>query len=124
MAIKLQLKGSQQLTITPVMHYFIQLLTNNHLELIETLQNEVEANPMLEIETVEKANPETEPNDFEQRMERADASFITPYEEQGFLKKKPRRYRQKQGPGSDDSVNGQPGRSSARASHGHVQQRT
>lgn len=89
MAIKLQLKGSQQLTITPVMHYFIQLLTNNHLELVETLQNEVEANPMLEIETVEKASPETESNDFERRLERADASFMTPYEEQGFLRKNP-----------------------------------
>ncbi len=89
MAIKLQLKGSQQLTITPVMHYFIQLLTNNHLELIETLQNEVEANPMLEMESVEKAVPESEPNELQARIERADASFMTPYEEQGFLRKNP-----------------------------------
>ncbi len=89
MAIKLQLKGSQQLTITPVMHYFIQLLTNNHMELVETLQNEVEANPMLEIETTEKVAPEPDPNDFQERMERADASFMTPYEEQGFLRKNP-----------------------------------
>jgi RNA polymerase sigma-54 factor len=89
MAIKLQLKGSQQLTITPVMHYFIQLLTNNHLELIETLQNEVEANPMLEIEAVEKTAREAEPNEIQQRMERADTSFMTPYEEHGFLRKNP-----------------------------------
>ena len=47
MSIKMQLKGTQQLTITPVMHYFIQLLADNHLELAETLQNEVEANPFL-----------------------------------------------------------------------------
>jgi len=89
MAIKLQLRGTQQLTITPVMHYFIQLLTNNHLELIETLQNEVEANPMLEMEAVDKAVPESEPNDYQARIERADASFMTPYEEQGFLRKNP-----------------------------------
>jgi RNA polymerase sigma-54 factor len=89
MTIKLQLKGSQQLTITPVMHYFIQLLTNNHLELIETLQNEVEANPMLEIEAVEKTSPESESNELERRLERADSSFMTPYEEQGFLRKSP-----------------------------------
>ncbi|MBN2400308.1 MAG: RNA polymerase factor sigma-54 [Candidatus Aminicenantes bacterium] len=89
MAIKLQLKGSQQLTITPVMHYFIQLLTNNHMELVETLQNEVEANPMLEIEMTEKVATEPEPNDYQERMERADASFMNPYEEQGFLRKNP-----------------------------------
>jgi RNA polymerase sigma-54 factor len=89
MPIKLQLKGSQQLTITPVMHYFIQLLTNNHLELVETLQNEVEANPMLEIEVVEKTAPEPEPNDYRERIERADTSFMTPYEEHGFLRKNP-----------------------------------
>jgi RNA polymerase sigma-54 factor len=89
MSIKLQLKGSQQLTITPVMHYFIQLLTNNHLELIETLQNEVETNPMLEIEPAEKTNPESEINDYQERIERADSSFLTPYEEHGFLRKNP-----------------------------------
>ncbi|MCX6553960.1 MAG: RNA polymerase factor sigma-54 [Candidatus Aminicenantes bacterium] len=89
MPIKLQLKGSQQLTITPVMHYFIQLLTNNHLELIETLQNEVEANPMLEIEAVEKTVPESETNDYQERIERADSSFMTPYEDHGFFRKGP-----------------------------------
>jgi RNA polymerase sigma-54 factor len=89
MTIKLQLKGSQQLTITPVMHYFIQLLITNHLELIETLQNEVESNPMLEIEPVEKTTPEPDSNDFQKRIERADSSFMTPYEEHGFLRKNP-----------------------------------
>ena len=88
-ALRLQLKGSQQLTITPVMHYFIQLLANNHLELVETLQNEVEANPMLEIEPVEKTVPEAETNEYQKRIERADASFMTPYEEHGFFRKNP-----------------------------------
>jgi RNA polymerase sigma-54 factor len=89
MTIKMQLKGTQQLTITPVMHYFIQLLADNHLELAETLQNEVEANPMLEIEAGEKPQPENEANEYEKRMERADASFMTPYEDHGFFRKNP-----------------------------------
>jgi len=89
MTIKMQLRGSQQLTITPVMHYFIQLLADNHLELAETLQNEVEANPMLEIETPEKIVSESEANDYEKRIERADSSFMTPYEDHGFLRKNP-----------------------------------
>lgn len=89
MTIKMQLKGTQQLTITPVMHYFIQLLADNHLELLETLQNEVEANPMLEIETPEKIVRENEINEYQKRIERADASFMTPYEDHGFLRKNP-----------------------------------
>ncbi|MBU4404618.1 MAG: RNA polymerase factor sigma-54 [Candidatus Aminicenantes bacterium] len=89
MTIKMQLKGTQQLTITPVMHYFIQLLADNHLELLETLQNEVEANPMLEIETPEKIVRENETNEYQKRIERADASFMTPYEDHGFLRKNP-----------------------------------
>jgi RNA polymerase sigma-54 factor len=89
MTIKMQLKGTQQLTITPVMHYFIQLLADNHLELAESLQNEVESNPMLEIETVEKPVREAEENDYQKRIERADTSFMTPYEEHGFLRKNP-----------------------------------
>ena len=89
MSIKMQLKGTQQLTITPVMHYFIQLLADNHLELLETLQNEVEANPMLEIETPEKIVRENEANEYQKRIERADASFMTPYEDHGFLRKNP-----------------------------------
>ena len=89
MAIKIQLRNTQQLTITPVMHYFIQLLADNHLELAETLQNEVEANPMLEIEASEKPQAEEVANDFEKRIDRADSSFMTPYEDQGFFKRDP-----------------------------------
>ncbi|MBN2346891.1 MAG: hypothetical protein JXO51_10930, partial [Candidatus Aminicenantes bacterium] len=89
MTIKMQLKGTQQLTITPVMHYFIQLLADNHLELAESLRNEAESNPMLEIETAEKEFRENEPNEYEKRIERADASFMIPYEEQGFLRRNP-----------------------------------
>jgi RNA polymerase sigma-54 factor len=89
MTIKMQLKGTQQLTITPVMHYFIQLLADNHLELAETLQNEVEANPMLEIEAAEKPVRENEANEYERRIERADSSFMTPYEDHGFFRRDP-----------------------------------
>lgn len=89
MSLKMQLRGSQQLTITPVMHYFIQLLADNHLELLETLQNEVEANPMLEIETPEKIVNESDANEYQKRIERADTSFMTPYEDHGFLRKNP-----------------------------------
>lgn len=92
MTIKMQLKGTQQLTITPVMHYFIQLLADNHLELAASLQNEAESNPMLEIETSEKPQrQEEESNDMRERIERADASFLTPYEDQGFFKRDPDR---------------------------------
>ncbi len=72
------------------MHYFIQLLADNHLELAETLQNEVEANPMLEIETAEKTGAaRPRPTTIQKRIERADTSFMTPYEEHGFLRKNP-----------------------------------
>ncbi|HOW45203.1 MAG TPA: RNA polymerase factor sigma-54 [Candidatus Aminicenantes bacterium] len=89
MTIKMQLKGTQQLTITPVMHYFIQLLADNHLELAETLQNEAESNPMLELETAEPEPREEEANDYTKRIDRADASFMTPYEDQGFFRRDP-----------------------------------
>ncbi|MCK7513175.1 MAG: hypothetical protein MZV70_60225 [Desulfobacterales bacterium] len=120
----MQLKGTQQLTITPVMHYFIQLLADNHLELAETLQNEVEANPMLEIEPVEKTVREDEANDYQKRIERADSSFMTPYEEHGFLQQEPRRHRQEQGPGGPHALQRQPGRPPAGAGRGHLQRAT
>ena len=84
MSTKLQLKGTTQITITPVMHYFIQLLANNRLEFLETILNEVETNPMLEIEIEEESSPEADKNEYEERLDRADASFITPYEDHGF----------------------------------------
>jgi RNA polymerase sigma-54 factor len=84
MSTKLQLRGTAQITITPVMHYFIQLLANNRLDFLETILNEVEANPMLEIEPEEESSPEVDKNEYEERLDRADASFITPYEDHGF----------------------------------------
>ncbi len=124
MTIKMQLKGTQQLTITPVMHYFIQLLADNHLELAETLQNEVESNPMLEIETIEKTVREEEANDYQKRIERADASFMTPYEEHGFLQEEPRRHRQEPRPGDTHPLQRQPGRPPAGAGRGQLRRAT
>lgn len=89
MSTKLQLKGTTQITITPVMHYFIQLLANNRLEFLETILNEVEANPMLEVEPEEETSQETEKNEYEDRLNRADSSFITPYEDHGFFQRDP-----------------------------------
>ena len=90
MATNLQLKGSLQITITPMMHYFIQLLTSSRLEFIESLENEVEANPMLEFDASETPGGEPageteEKNVYEKRLERADSSFVAAYEEQGFF---------------------------------------
>jgi RNA polymerase sigma-54 factor len=88
MSTKLQLRGTQQLTITPVMHHFIQLLTNNRLEFIDSLENEVESNPMLELERPETETTDIEPpNEVERRLERADSSFLSRYEEQGFVRR-------------------------------------
>jgi len=93
MAIKLQLRGIQQITITPVMHYFLELLVSGRVELIDRIQGEVDSNPMLEIESGESgtdATPAEESDDenaFSQRLERADSSFLTPYEDQGFFRK-------------------------------------
>ncbi len=90
MATKLQLRNAPTLTITPVMHHFIQLLTNNRLEFVESLENEVEANPMLELEQPEPVAPaeaEPPPNEVARRLERADASFLSHYEEQGFFRR-------------------------------------
>lgn len=85
MSTKLQLRGTTQITITPVMHYFIQLLANNRLEFLETILNEVETNPMLEIEPEEETSPDADKNEYEERLNRADTSFLTPYEDHGFF---------------------------------------
>ncbi len=88
MANKLHLKGTQSLSLNPVMHYLIDLLTVSRLDLVEKIRNEVETNPMLEIETPEI---ETEPleteNDFARRLDRADSSFLNAYEDQGFFRR-------------------------------------
>ncbi|MCX6583434.1 MAG: RNA polymerase factor sigma-54 [Candidatus Aminicenantes bacterium] len=87
MATKLQLKTSHQITINPVIHSFIGFLPLSRLEFIDKLKNEVEANPMLDIEPPSAAiirEPEDE-NEIGKRLERADDSYLTPYRDESFL---------------------------------------
>jgi RNA polymerase sigma-54 factor len=89
MATKLNLRSSQQITINPVIHSFIGFLPLSRVEFVEKIHNEVESNPMLEIENT---NPKTDRegndvSDLQKRMERADSSFLEPYKEEGFLRR-------------------------------------
>jgi RNA polymerase sigma-54 factor len=91
MATKLNLKSSQQITINPIIHSFIGFLPLSRIEFVERIENEVEANPMLEIEppeiSAEKEREQPDVSDIEKRLERADDSFLNSYKEEGFLKK-------------------------------------
>ncbi len=86
---KLSLKISPQLTINPVIHTFIGFLPLNRLEFIDKIRNEVESNPMLEVETpgTPTDREENDVTEIEKRLEQADSSFLTSYKEEGFLKK-------------------------------------
>lgn len=88
MSTKLNLKHSHQITINPVIHSFIGFLPLGRQEFIDKIKNEVESNPMLEIEMTGPQTPKREPEEkgyIEKRLERADSSFLTHYQEQGFL---------------------------------------
>lgn len=89
MSTKLNLKSSQQITINPVIHSFIGFLPLSRTEFIDKIKNEVEANPMLDIENPEPVPQRREPDvtDMEKRLDRADESYVTQYQEEGFLKK-------------------------------------
>jgi RNA polymerase sigma-54 factor len=91
MATKLSLKSSQQITINPVIHSFIGFLPLNRVEFVDKINNEVEANPMLEIDKSEvipeKEERSSDVTDMEKRMTRADDSYLTQYKEEGFLRK-------------------------------------
>lgn len=89
MSTKLNLKSSQQITINPVIHSFIGFLPLSRSEFIDKIQNEVESNPMLDIDNPDAAPQRKEPDvtDYEKRMKRADDSFLTQYRDEGFLKK-------------------------------------
>lgn len=89
MAAKLSLKMSPQLTINPVIHTFIGFLPLSRLEFIDKIRNEVESNPMLEVETpgTPTDREENDVTELEKRLEQADSSFLTTYKEEGFLKK-------------------------------------
>ncbi len=91
MSTRLNLKSSQQITINPVIHSFIGFLPLSRSEFVDKIKNEVESNPMLDIEKPESITDREEPNiqvtDMEKRMERADESYLTQYKEEGFLRK-------------------------------------
>lgn len=88
MATKLHLKSSHQITINPVIHSFIGFLPLGRQEFIDKINNEVESNPMLDVDPPAASQTRGEKSDqgeIEKRLERADDSFLTPYQEQGFL---------------------------------------
>ncbi len=91
MATKLILRTSQQITINPVIHSFIGFLPLSRIEFVDKIKNEVEANPMLDIEKPQNAVSKEESGEavtnMEKRMERADDSYLTQYKEEGFLKR-------------------------------------
>jgi RNA polymerase sigma-54 factor len=89
-ATKLNLRSSQQITINPVIHSFIGFLPLNRTEFIEKIYNEVESNPMLEVEVPSQPAEQEEPDDvttFQKRLERADSSYLVSYKEEGFLRR-------------------------------------
>jgi RNA polymerase sigma-54 factor len=89
MATRLNLRSSQQITINPVIHSFMRFLPLSRVEFIEKIGNEVEGNPMLEIEnpSVSVEREEVDVTDFQKRLERADSSFMYSYKDEAFLKK-------------------------------------
>lgn len=89
MSTKLHLKHSQQLIINPVVHSFLEFLPLSRLEFSQKIRNEVDSNPWLEVEGGEfetQQKDDKEFNDIEQRLERADESFLNNYEDERFLK--------------------------------------
>lgn len=80
---KLNLKHTYQLTINPVIHSFIGFLPLNRVEFIEKIRNEVESNPMLEIDRSAAAQAASGPaiGEVERRLEKEN------YIDRGFLRK-------------------------------------
>ncbi len=91
MSTKLLLKPQQKLLMNPVIHTFIGFLPLSRIEFIDKIKNEIDSNPMLEVETTppEKSDPET-PNLIEKKIEMADQSLFNSYIEDGFLRNRDR----------------------------------
>ncbi len=89
MATKLVLKTQQKLLMNPVIHTFIGFLPLSRIEFVDKIKNEIDSNPMLELESTvpEKQEPE-EMNVMEKKIERADQSLFNSYIEDGFLRNK------------------------------------
>ncbi|HPR90922.1 MAG TPA: hypothetical protein PLD93_05770, partial [Synergistaceae bacterium] len=89
MSTRLHLKHSQQLVINPVVHSFLEFLPLSRLEFSQKIRNEIDSNPWLEMEGGEFESQQKSDKDFneiEQRLERADESFLNNYEDERFLK--------------------------------------
>lgn len=91
MSTKLNLKTAPNLVLNPVVHSFLEFLPLNRAEFSEKIKNEVELNPMLEIDSTNDSPQKDEKNDneLEQKMERADSSYFDKYMENGFFKPNP-----------------------------------
>ncbi len=89
MATKLVLKTQQKLLMNPVIHTFIGFLPLSRIEFLDKIKNEIDSNPMLELDAPEpeKAEPEAT-NVMEKKIERADQSLFNTYIEDGFLRNK------------------------------------
>jgi len=77
MAIELrqQLKLTQQLVMTPQLQLAIRLLQLSRLELVDTIQQELEQNPVLE-EVIEETSDETDKQSQEEKTESQDEVVI------------------------------------------------
>jgi len=93
MSTKLNLKNAPNLILNPVVHSFLEFLPLSRSEFTDRIVNEVESNPMLEMEVNESspAEEETTTNMMEKKFERADSSYINQYEDEGFLRRDPDR---------------------------------
>jgi len=90
MSTKLHLRSSQQITINPVIHSFIGFLPLSRVEFVEKIQNEVESNPMLEIEnpSISTERDDSDIDSLKKKLGRNENfSSLYPYKEEGFLNK-------------------------------------
>jgi len=88
MGVNLSYRNQLGIGINPIAHTFIRFLPLSRTEFIEKIKDEVDLNPMLEITTPSTNNTQEKPplNEIEKKLERADSSFLTPYEDMGFFK--------------------------------------
>jgi len=90
MPVKLNVKLSHKITINSLIKSFISFLPLNRVEFVEKLQNEVESNPMLELESpepTESNKDESIANEIEKKLEDLDTSYVNSFEERIFFKR-------------------------------------
>jgi len=89
MSTRLVLKTQQKLLMNPVIHTFIGFLPLSRIEFVDKIKNEIDSNPMLELDSPvpEKIEPD-DLNVMEKKIERADQSLFNSYIEDGFLRNK------------------------------------